>query len=368
MEAIIISLFSIIIALLINQAAIPIIIKNAHKNKWYDLPDHRKIHTGLIPRLGGVGIFIAFLSSSLIVSLTYFVTRNTFIGILDIKYISIFLAFGLIYAIGILDDFISQKAIVKLLFQLVAAGIIMAGGFVIKNITLPYIGEISLGVFGYFVTLFWIIGVTNAVNLIDGMDGLAGGIGAFAAFSMGIISLIQGQVSAAVTSFALFGAIAGFLIYNLPPAKIFMGDSGSLFLGFSLAVIPFMGISKAASFGTVIIPITLLIIPIIDVLAAIIRRVKEKRGIMSPDRGHIHHKLLDMGFSEKKILVLIYSVCFYLSVIAVTSVIMPRESNVFVIFVVWVGSMLGYGLIHYLNTRSNADQTSKEDSRDQNSA
>jgi UDP-GlcNAc:undecaprenyl-phosphate GlcNAc-1-phosphate transferase len=146
-----------------------------------------------------------------------------------------------------------------------------------------------------------------------------------------------------------------------------MGDSGSLVIGFILSVLPLMGISAAASFATVLVPVTLLLIPIIDTLAAIVRRIRDGRKILSPDREHIHHKLLEMGLSEKKILALIYSVCFYLSIIAITSVVMPKESNVYLILIVWIGSMMGYGFIHYLNTRKKIVQV-EEKARKQNSA
>jgi UDP-GlcNAc:undecaprenyl-phosphate GlcNAc-1-phosphate transferase len=205
------------------------------------------------------------------------------------------------------------------------------------------------------------------MNLVDGMDGLAGGITAFASLSMAIISLIQGQIGTAIIAFTLFGAVSGFLLFNLPPAKIFMGDSGSLCIGFILAVLPLMGISASASFASILVPVTLLLVPIMDTLAAIVRRISEGRTILSPDREHIHHKLLDMGLSEKKILALIYSVCFYLSIIAITSVVMPKESNVYLILIVWVGSLMGYGFIHYLNTRRKVVQV-EEKNQKENSA
>jgi UDP-N-acetylmuramyl pentapeptide phosphotransferase/UDP-N-acetylglucosamine-1-phosphate transferase len=146
-----------------------------------------------------------------------------------------------------------------------------------------------------------------------------------------------------------------------------MCDSGSLLLGFSLAVIPLLGISKSASFGSVMVPVTLLLVPILDTAAAIVRRLKEKRTIFSADRDHIHHKLLDMGLSEKQILALIYSVCLYLSVIVITSVIMPKESNVYIILIVWIGSMMGYGFIYFLNTRRKM-MAMEEKSSEKNSA
>lgn len=344
----------ILFAFFINLVMTPMIIKRAHKKKWYDLPDHRKIHTGLIPRLGGVSIFFSFIVSTLLASGLYYLVKGELIGFFNIRNLPLLIAITLIHLLGLIDDFRSQKALVKLIVQVVAASLVVYYGFTLKAVTIPYLGTFSLGIMAYPLTILWIIGITNAVNLVDGMDGLAGGIGAFATCSMGIIAMLNGNPGAAVLSFALCGAVLAFLVFNLPPAKIFMGDSGSLLLGFVLSVVPLMGLSKAASFGTVIVPVTLLLVPIIDTLAAIFRRIKDKRTIMSPDKEHLHHKLLEIGLSEKKILVLIYSVSLYLSIISVTSEIMPDASNVYVILIVWLGSMFGYGLIHYLNSRKNS--------------
>ena len=368
MKTMYIPLSAIFIAFIINFLFIPIIIRVCHKNKWYDKQEKRKIHTGLIPRLGGVGIFISLIITCCVVSLIAFLNSGkSFLYPLAPRYAFLLAGVLIIHILGLVDDFVSQKPIVKLIFQTIAASCVAFGGFIFKEIPIPYIGTVPLGILGYPFTILWIIAITNAMNLVDGMDGLAGGITAFASLSMGIISLIQGQLLTAVIAFTLFGSTAGFLLFNLPPAKIFMGDSGSLAIGFILSVLPLMGISATASFATVLVPVTLLLIPIIDTCAAIIRRISEGRTILSPDREHIHHKLLDMGLSEKKILALIYSVCFYLSIIAITSVVMPKESNVYLILVVWIGSMMGYGFLHYLNTRKKVVRV-EEKTRKKNSA
>lgn len=363
-----IPLSSIFIAFIINFLVIPVIIRISHKLKWYDKQNSRKIHTGLIPRLGGVGIFISLIITCCMVSfIAYLNSGKTMPYLIAPRYLFLLAGVLVIHFIGLIDDFVSQKPVVKLLFQIIAASCVACGGFIIKEIPIPYLGRFSLGIMGYPFTVLWIIAITNAMNLVDGMDGLAGGITAFASLSMGIIALIQGQVPTAIIAFTLFGATSGFLLFNLPPAKIFMGDSGSLLIGFILSILPLMGISAAASFATVLVPITLLLVPIIDTLAAIVRRIKEGRTILSADREHIHHKLLDMGLSEKKILALIYCVCFYLSIIAITSVVMPKESNVYLILIVWIGSMMGYGFIHYLNTRRKVIRI-EEKARKKNSA
>jgi UDP-GlcNAc:undecaprenyl-phosphate GlcNAc-1-phosphate transferase len=349
-------------ALGLNLVVIPTILRLAHRFKWYDLPDHRKIHTGLIPRLGGPGMYLSFLCVALLTPiLVTLITGGTVTVGYTLRFIALFLGVSLIQAVGLIDDFRPIKALLKFFLQMLAAIIVTAGGFLIRSVTLPYLGSLGLGLFAYPITVLWLVGISNAVNLIDGMDGLAGGISAFAALSMGIIALIQGSTVTSVLCFALFGAILGFLVFNFPPAKIFMGDSGSLFLGFCLAVFPLVGgISKVSAFGTLLVPVTLLTIPILDISTSVIRRLRNKVSIIHPDKEHIHHKLLDMGLNQRQILWVLYGFSLYLSVVAITSVILPREINVYLIFVVWVGSLLGYGLLYYVNTRQRSASTGEE--------
>ena len=338
-------------ALGLNLLVIPTILRMAHKFKWYDLPSNRKIHTGLIPRIGGPGMYLSFICAALLIP----VVVNLISGVsvrYNLRFVSLFLGISLILAIGLIDDFRPLKALLKFFLQLLAAIIVTTGGFLIRSLTLPYLGRLGLGLFAYPVTVLWLVGISNAINLIDGVDGLAGGISAFAALSMGIIALIQGSAVTSVLCFALFGAILGFLVFNFPPAKIFMGDSGSLFLGFCLAVFPLVGgISKVSAFGTLLVPVTLLTIPILDISTSVIRRLRNKVPIIHPDKEHIHHKLLDMGLNQRQILWVLYGFSLYLSIVAITSVVLPREVNVYLILVVWAGSLLGYGLLYYVNTR-----------------
>jgi UDP-GlcNAc:undecaprenyl-phosphate GlcNAc-1-phosphate transferase len=270
----------------------------------------------------------------------------------NLRFIAFFLGITLIHVVGLIDDFHNLKALFKFFCQLLAAVIVTAGGFLIRSLTLPYLGTLPLGPLAYPITVLWIVGISNSINLIDGMDGLAGGISGFAALSMGIISLLQGAVLTSVLCFALFGAIVGFLVFNYPPAKIFMGDSGSLFLGFCLASFPLAGgISKISAFGTLLVPVTLLTVPILDMVTSVIRRVRNKVPIIQPDKEHIHHKLLAMGLNQRQILGVLYGFSIYLSIVAITSVVLPQEINVYLILVVWAGSLLGYGLLYFMNTR-----------------
>lgn len=363
------SVLSAASAFLINLILIPVTLRLAHRFKWYDLPDKRKIHTGLIPRLGGPGLFLSFTAASLLTpAVISALTRGRIAAALQPRFAALFTGVFLIHAVGLYDDFKNLKALPKFILQLLAAAIVASGGFLISSFTLPYLGTVSLGLAGYPVTVIWLVGIANSINLIDGMDGLAGGISAFGALSMGVIALIQGAPQTAILTLALFGALLAFLIFNFPPAKIFMGDSGSLFLGLCLAALPLAGgISKASAFGSLIVPITVLTVPILDTATAILRRIRKRRPIISPDKEHVHHKLLALGLTERQILAVIYSLCAYLGLISVTSVILPKEINVYLIIVVWVGSLLGYWLLNYLelkNRKSGEQSAAKGSSRD----
>jgi len=355
-----------IVALGLAFVLIPTIRRMAHRFKWYDLPNKRKIHTGLIPRLGGPGMYLSFIAAALLSSLLVsLVSRGTINVRYDLRFIPFFVGITLIHSVGLIDDFHNLNAPLKFFLQLLAAVIVTSGGFLIRSFTLPYLGTVSLGLLAYPITVLWLVAISNAINFIDGMDGLAGGISGFAALSMGIISLLQGAVLTSVLCFSLFGAIVGFLVFNYPPAKIFMGDSGSLFLGFCLASIPLVGgISKISAFGTLLVPVTLLTIPILDMITSVIRRLRNKVPIIHPDKEHIHHKLLDMGLNQRQILGFLYGFSIYLSVVAITSVILPQEVNVYLILVVWAGSLLGYGLLYFMNTRKRSVSSAEADEED----
>ncbi|MBN2553873.1 MAG: undecaprenyl/decaprenyl-phosphate alpha-N-acetylglucosaminyl 1-phosphate transferase [Spirochaetales bacterium] len=367
------ALIATVLALGLALLLIPVILRLAHRYKWYDPPNNRKIHTGLIPRLGGPGMYLSFMVAALLTPLLFDVGSGLVSGGRGVQYtlrfIPLFIGITIVCAVGLIDDFHNLKALLKFFLQILAAVIVSSGGFLIRSLTLPYLGTVPLGFLAYPVTVLWLVGISNALNLIDGMDGLAGGITAFASLSMGIISLLQGAVITSVLCFALFGSVAGFLVFNFPPAKIFMGDSGSLFLGFCLAGLPLVGgISKVSAFGTLLVPVTLLTIPILDMVTSVIRRVRNKVPIIHPDKEHIHHKLLDIGLNQRQILWVMYGFSVYLSVVAVTSVILPKEVNVYLILVVWVGSLLSYGLLYFLNTKRRSAGAESEEQQEDRSA
>jgi UDP-GlcNAc:undecaprenyl-phosphate GlcNAc-1-phosphate transferase len=210
----------------------------------------------------------------------------------------------LIFLIGLLDDFADLRARIKLVGQIIASLLVIIGGAGIRNLTLPFLElTLNLGWFGPVLTLFWLVGMTNAVNLIDGMDGLSAGIAATTCFIYGIAFMLSGNIILSIVSFTLLGSLVGYLFYNFPPAKIFMGDSGSLSLGFILALLPLLGDSHSGT--SMVMPVVMLFIPIADVLAAMIRRKRKGQHFFIPDKEHMHHKLLDLKLEAREILSII---------------------------------------------------------------
>jgi UDP-GlcNAc:undecaprenyl-phosphate GlcNAc-1-phosphate transferase len=282
-----------VIASILNLIITPLLIKLSHKKAWYDITNDRKIHSGNIPRIGGLGIFISF-----IIAVFIFIVLCKYLNIKlntvsKSRYLAHSAGFLIITLMGVADDFFNIHAWPKFLIQIAAALAVTLGGFNFDYVYIPFLKySFSIGYFSHVVTAFWIISLCNAINLIDGMDALAGGVAFIAAFFYGIIFFVTKNYTAAGLSFALLGAILGFLVFNFPPAKIFMGDSGSLFLGFTLAVIPLIYGKEQTSSMVFFMPLIVLIIPALDMIAAILRRKRRKLPIASPDREHIHHKLM----------------------------------------------------------------------------
>lgn len=339
----------VVVAGAANGVLTPLVTRLAHRFKWYDIPDSRKLHTGLIPRIGGLAIFL---------SITVGIGAGTAaMALLDIPRpgaLSPLLAaaagVALIFAVGLFDDFVPLRARTKLLLQVVAATVIAAGGMRIDSIALPLLGRLELGFAAVPITVFWIVGMVNSVNLIDGRDGLAGGIAAFAAAGLAVVAMLQGHLLTAVVAVAVFGAVCGFLLYNWPPASIFMGDSGSHLLGFSLAVLPLLDIGGAATLRTLMVPATLVLIPILDCGAAVLRRVRQGVSLGTADTDHIHFVLRDLGLSDHKILLVVYSVCGYLTAVAIAATVLLREAALYLVFVAWAGVLLAYATLVAVQT------------------
>ncbi|MBN2652111.1 MAG: undecaprenyl/decaprenyl-phosphate alpha-N-acetylglucosaminyl 1-phosphate transferase [Spirochaetales bacterium] len=345
-------IISVSVAFVANLIITPLIIFLSRRFHWYDHINDRKIHEGQIPRLGGVGIFLSFIIGFFIAFFLSSEIRTGSSNISLIQFLTINAAFVIIFAVGLLDDFTNISARYKLIAQIIAAGSLVAVGFHFRTLYIPFFNiDVNLGFTSYIITFFWFIGICNSVNLIDGMDGLAGGTSFFSLLFLGILSAVTGDVAVAFLAFILMGAILGFLVFNFPPAKIFMGDCGSLFLGITLAAIPLIGNTSTGS-KTLLISITILMIPIIDTLAAIIRRTIIKRvHFFNPDREHLHHKLLDLGFSVKKILALIYSTLILLGLTTLIWAKFDTNWSVYLILASWVIVVGLYNLLSFFHRK-----------------
>ncbi len=302
--------FAFAVAFLICFLTVPGVMVLAKRIGAMDIPkDCRRMHTEPIPRLGGLAIYIGFLSAVLL-----------FYPDIPTSLRGIILASLMIVVMGIFDDVKALPALPKLLVQIVAAVVVVLHGVVITYLENPFSfgpAVIQLGWVSIPFTVFWIVGVTNAINLIDGLDGLAAGISSIASLSIFIISLLASAPEIALIMAALCGACFGFLPYNYNPAKIFMGDTGALFLGFILATMSVSGLFKGSALVSVALPFLVLGLPIYDTLFAIGRRILKRQPIMQPDRGHLHHRLIDMGLSQRQVVTVLYSVSGVLGLSAI---------------------------------------------------
>ena len=321
-------------------------VKNfAHKVGAIDVPkDARRMHKKPIPRLGGLAIYGGFLCSILI------------FGQLDETMLCVLLGAAIIVALGIFDDVLALGAKLKFVVQIVAAAIpVCIGDLQIGLFTnlnpLSDTPFVHLGILAVPVTIIWIVGITNAVNLIDGLDGLEVGVSSIAAITMLAVALLTGNMPIAITMAALAGACIGFMPYNLNPAKIFMGDTGSTFLGYMLATVSIMGLFKFYAVISFAVPFLILGLPIFDTANAIIRRVAAGRSPMSPDRGHVHHKLIDMGFNQKQAVAILYAIS---ATLGLTAVVLTSSGEVkaivlllAVLAAILVGACIIYGAEHW---------------------
>ncbi|BBB91508.1 MAG TPA: MraY family glycosyltransferase [Methylomusa anaerophila] len=275
-----------------------------------DAPDARKVHKTPIPRMGGLAIYFGFV---LAVLSSMHVSREI-CGLL--------LGGTVILAVGIIDDLKQLSAKVKLLGQITAAGILVLFNIRIDWITNPFGDMLYVDYLSVPLTILWVVGLTNTVNLIDGLDGLAAGVSTIASITILLVALEQNFWTVAILTAALAGSALGFLQHNFNPAKIFMGDTGSMFLGYILAAVSILGAVKSATTIALVVPIVALGLPIMDTAFAIIRRYTSGRPIFKPDKGHLHHRLLAMGLSQKQAVLLMYviSSCLGVSAIALTAV------------------------------------------------
>jgi UDP-GlcNAc:undecaprenyl-phosphate/decaprenyl-phosphate GlcNAc-1-phosphate transferase len=314
------ALAAFVMAMVIAAALTPLVRALALRMGAVDAPGGRRVHERRVPRLGGLAVVLAcFVPLGALFAYETAVARL----FLDQPLRVVGLAGGglMMAGLGTLDDLRGVRAWHKLWIQVLAAMLAFACGFRIDSVDLPFLGNLSMGVFALPITVLWIVGIINALNLIDGLDGLAGGVAFFVCLANFVVAWLNGAPLVMLLSATLGGAILGFLLYNFNPASIFMGDSGSMFLGFVLATSSMLGAAvKSSTTVALLVPIIALGLPIMDTLFAMMRRVLERRPIFSPDRSHIHHRLLELGITHRRAVLILYgiSVVFTGAAIAVS--------------------------------------------------
>jgi len=301
---------ALLCALVVSYLMSPLVKSFAYKIGAIDVPkDSRRMHKKPVPRLGGLAIFLGFM-----VSLLIFVP-------IDHQLRGILLGATIIVVLGVVDDISPLRAGFKFLVQIAAALIAVYHGVVVNVLSNPNVfsGDAywSLGWASIPITVLWIVGITNSVNLIDGLDGLANGVSTISAVTMLVIALLVSEGQTALIMAALAGACLGFMPYNKNPAQMFMGDTGSTFLGYILATISIQGLFKYYAIISFAVPFLILGLPMFDTLFAIVRRLAHGQNPMSPDRGHIHHRLIDMGLNQKQAVAALYVVSSILGLSAV---------------------------------------------------
>jgi len=334
-----IAAITFLVAGLVAFFTTPLVKKFAYVIGAVDVPkDNRRMHKTPIPRLGGLAIFFGFLAAVLI------------FGEIDHTMVGILIGALILVTLGILDDVFALKASLKLVVQIIAALFpVLYGGLRIETLSnfnlfssepYTYLSFLSIP-----ITIIWIVGLTNAVNFIDGLDGLAAGVSSIAAVSLLVISCMLGSPYVALVMAALSGAIIGFLPYNLNPAKIFMGDTGSTFLGYILATMSIQGLFKMYAVVSFAVPFLILGLPLFDMVLAVGRRILSGRSPGEADREHVHHKLIDMGFNQKQAVAILYSLSGILGIIAVVLATSGEFKAILLLLAILMACVIGFKLL-----------------------
>ncbi len=312
-----------VLAFITSYVIVPYSMRFAKKTGAVDKPEERRINKVVMPRLGGLAIIAGFFVSMVYLIISMELENKDVLNEYHWKIIGLFVGLIIMGLVGFIDDCKQIKPWTKLLGQTLAAAAVMAFGITIGDFNIPiidYLIELN-GVMEYIITWIWIVGITNAINLTDGLDGLSSGITLIACVSLLIIFSINGSpVISIILITALSGGIVGFLPYNLNPAKTYMGDCGSNFLGFSISIISILGIAKTYTILVLIAPLIVLALPIFDTIFAIFRRIikgKSLKAIFEPDNGHLHHKLMKLGYTQKEAVLILYGIATTLGMFAI---------------------------------------------------
>ncbi len=296
---------TLIVCFAVSILITPLVKKFALLIGATDQPNQRKVHQSIMPRIGGLAIFFSFM-----------------VGIILLKPINqsstaILIGCFIIVITGFCDDMFELSAKYKLIGQLAAAcTVVFLGNLQVVFINLPFGGQLQFGLLSIPFTIIWIVGITNAINLIDGLDGLAAGVSSIALITISGMALIQGNFYVVTVGAIVLFSTLGFLIYNFHPASIFMGDTGALFLGFIISVLSLLGF-KNVTFISFVIPVIILGVPISDTFFAIIRRIINKQPLSAPDKSHLHHCMLRLGYSHRQTVLLIYAMAAFFGLVAV---------------------------------------------------
>lgn len=318
------------IAFLISLLLSPAVIRLAGDRKITARAHDPGKAERVVPLLGGIGIFLAF---SFATALAFLLSRNELLGSFDIHYLGLLLGGTIIVGLGIYDDIRGAKAPLKLAVQAAAAMALVACGYNVEVLTNPFGGQIQLGTWGWPLVIVWVVAVTNAFNLLDGLDGLAAGTAAIAGLVL-FFSSLDGFPFMPTIAIALVGACLGFLRYNRYPARIFLGDTGSLFIGFVLAAVSIQSSFKTTAGIALVLPLIALLLPLADLTIAFFRRALRGRNPFAGDRHHLHHKLVAMGFSPKEAVRLFYLLTINLGLIALVMKFAGRELAAGMLFLV----------------------------------
>jgi len=359
-------LISFTLAFIVAFSATPLARKIAFKLGAIDVPgDERKIHKKPIALMGGLAIIMGFIAS-----IVFDIAGNLFgspgLIVIDKPFLGLLVGLVIIVVEGMLDDIYNLKPGVKMTFYLAAAITVVLAGTLIEGITNPFAGDtIQLPVFiSYPLTILWIAGVTSAINFIDGLDGLAAGVCSISALSLFIVSIIIGEpivaVSVSLMTAALAGAALGFLPYNFNPAKIFMGETGSAALGFILGVLSIQGFLKAYTAIAVAVPLLVLGLPLFDTLFAIVRRVLNKQPISKADGGHLHHRLMKMGLSQRQSVFILYTISAVLGLCAIVLADKGAIKAIFLIAIVTGFIFTGIKYMGAINSEEEVPESKKK--------
>ena len=342
------ALAALLTAALVALISTPVVRSLAFRVGAVDVPkDSRRMHNHPIPRMGGLGIYLGFILSVLLFLPLTPELRGMLLGS------------TIIAVLGIFDDIYALPALPKFFIQIGAALVAVLGGNRIMFLSNPNIFSKEpfwdLGWLSIPITVLWIVGITNAVNLIDGLDGLACGVSTISSMTLLVIALVMEEPDVAILMAALSGACIGFLPYNLNPAKIFMGDTGSTFLGFILAVVSIQGLFKFYTIISFAVPFLMLGLPIFDTCFAILRRVSHGQSPMQPDRGHIHHRLIDMGFSQKQAVAVLYIISAILGLSAVVLTTAGAEKAMLLLLALCAAGAVSGRIFMFNNSKRNQD-------------